>query len=157
MQKKKFSIKAINKIPKKNCFICKKNIPKEDLIFENKNLMVFLDLYPPTKGYIIIATKKHYINITDLTEKEYLEFQEILYKVSGAIKSAFNPKRICLLNSGGLLNHLHFHIIPMYKEVYNNFIDIILKKTILKLSKKERLQIASKIKNKLKFLKAKTL
>ena len=149
MQEKQFDIKKLEKIPKEKCFICKHEINNEDIIFENDKFIAFLDLYPPTKGYTILAPKKHIEDITELSEQEYIEFQKILFRISQAIKKAFNPKRICLLNSGGLLSHWHFHIIPMYKEVYNNFIDVILKKSILELSKEERRKIASEIKKEL--------
>ena len=102
-----------------------------------------------TLTYTILAIKKHVEDITELSEEEYLEFQNILFKISKAIKKAFNPKRTCLMNSGGLLTHWHFHIIPMYKEMYNNFIDVIIKKKILDLSKTERENLTNKIKNQL--------
>ncbi|MEK6897774.1 MAG: HIT family protein [Nanoarchaeota archaeon] len=149
MKKEKFDIKKLEKIPKEKCFICKHQIDDSDIIFESEKFIAFLDLYPPTKGYTILAIKKHMEDITELSEKEYLELQKILLKISKAIKKAFNAKRICLLNSGGLLTHLHFHIIPMYKEVYDNFIDIILKKEILKLSKEEMSELTNKIKDNL--------
>ena len=102
-----------------------------------------------TLTYTILAIKKHVEDITELSEEEYLEFQNILFKISKAIKKAFNPKRTCLMNSGGLLTHWHFHIIPMYKEVYNNFIDAILKKSVLEISKEERKEIVLEIKDNL--------
>ncbi len=149
MEEKKFDIKKLKKIPKEKCFICKHQIDDSDIIFENDKFIAFLDLYPPTKGYTLLAVKKHLEDITELPEKEYLELQEILFKISKAIKKTFNAKRICILNSGGLLTHLHFHIIPMYEEVYDNFIDIILKKEILELSKEEMSELKDKIKNNL--------
>ncbi len=145
MREKRFDIKRLDKIPKEKCFICKHQINDEDIVFENDKFIAFLDLYPPTKGYTILATKKHVEDITELSEYEYMEFQKILFQISEAIKKALNPKRICLLNSGGLLTHWHFHIIPMYKDVYNNFIDVILKKSVLEISKEERKSIASNI------------
>lgn len=149
MQKKKFDIQKLEKIPKDKCFICKHQIDDADIIFENEKFIAFLDMYPPTKGYTILAVKEHIEDITELSEKDYLEFHNILFKISKAIKQTFKPNRICLLNSGGLLTHWHFHIIPMYKEVYNNFINVILKKSILEISKDERKMIASKIKKNL--------
>jgi len=149
MKKEKFDISKLKKIEKNECFICNRKIPKEEIIFEDERFIVFLDMFPPTKEYSILAPKKHVEDITELSEQEYLNLQKVLYKVSVAIKSAFNPKRICLMNSGGLLTHFHFHLIPMYEEVYNNFIDIILKKNALKLSKKDKIKIVSEIKEQL--------
>jgi len=149
MKERKFDIEKLEKIPKEKCFICNNQIGDSDIVFENEKFIAFLDSYPPTKGYTILALKKHIEDISELSEEEYLEFQRILFKISKAIKNAFNPKRICLLNSGGLLTHWHFHIIPMYKEMYNNFIDVIIKKKILDLSKTERENLTNKIKNQL--------
>ncbi len=149
MEEKQFDIKEIGRIPKEKCFICKNLINKEDIIYENKNFIAFLDGYPPTKAYTLIATKKHYEDITELSKKEYIKLQSILFDISQSIKKTFNPKRICILQSGGLLSHLHFHIIPVYGEVFNNFMDILLKKSILELSKEERKSITFKIKNNL--------
>lgn len=149
MKEKQFDIKEIKRMPKENCFICKNKINKEDIIYENKNFIAFLDAYPPTKAYTLLATKQHMEDITELSKKEYINLQNILFDISQTIKKTFNPKRICILQSGGLLSHLHFHIIPVYGEVFNNFMDILLKKTILELSKEERKIISLKIKNNL--------
>ena len=149
MQEKRFDIQKLGRIPKDKCFICKHQIDDEDIVFENDKFIAFLDMYPPTKGYTILAVKRHIEDITELSEDEYIKLQKILFKISRAIKKAFNPKRICLLNSGGLLTHWHFHIIPMYKDVYNNFIDVVLKKSVLEISKDERKKIASEIKGNL--------
>ncbi len=149
MQEKQFDIQKLEKIPKDKCFICKHQIDDEDIVFENDKFIAFLDMYPPTKGYTILAIKSHIEDISELSENEYLEFQKILFQISKAIKKTFNPKRICLLNSGGLLTHWHFHIIPIYGEVYNNFIDVVLKKSVLEISKDERKKIASEIKGNL--------
>lgn len=146
MQERQFDIKNLKRISKDQCFICKNQIATEDIIYEDKDIIAFLDLYPPTKGYTLVATKKHIEEVTELSKKEYLTLQEILFKISEAIKKSFNPKRICLLKSGDLVPHLHFHIIPMYKDIHNNFLDVLLKKSILELSKEERREISSEIK-----------
>ncbi len=149
MKKEKFDISKLEKVGKDKCFICDCKISKEEIVFENEHFIVFLDMFPPTKGYTILAPKKHVEDITELSEEEYLNLQRLLYRISIAIKNAFNPQRICLVNSGGLLTHFHFHLIPMYEEVHNNFIDIILKKNVLKLSKKDKIKIVSDIKEQL--------
>jgi len=145
MKKIKFDIKKLKKLDKKKCFICKNQINKENIIYENNEIIAFLDLYPPTKGYILVATKKHIEEVTELSENEYLNLQKILFKISKAIKKAFNPKRIYILKTGDLVAHLHFHIMPIY-NINNNFTDILLKKSIIKLSKEERKNITSEIK-----------
>lgn len=146
-----FDIRTIKEVTKENCFICQNKIPTEDIIFQNKNFIGFLDLYPPTKGYTLLATKKHYEDITQLSKKEFFEMQNILYKILKAIKKAFKPDRIYLLNTGELVQHFHIHIIPIYKNTHKNFVDVLLKKTIIKLTKGDRKKISNKIKKFIKF------
>jgi len=150
MKRKDFDIKKIKKSSKGDCFICKHKFDDEEIVFEDEKFITFLDLYPPTKGYSILAPKKHFTDITDMSESEYLEFQRVLFRLSDAIKKALRPKRICLLNSGALLAHWHFHIIPMYNEIYDNFIDVILKKSVLKFSKTEKKEMVMNIRKYLK-------
>lgn len=152
MTKKKFDIGRLykNKVKKSNCFICKGLILPEEIIYEDNKIIAFLDKYPPTKGYTLIATKKHYEDISEISKSEYQKIQKHLYKIAIAIKKSFNPNKICILNSGDILKHFHFHIIPIYrKSMHNHFIDIILKKHILNMSQKERKEIADKIKENL--------
>lgn len=147
MKKINFDISTIKAVNKENCFICQNKISPENIIYENKNFIAFLDSYPPTKGYTLLAPKKHYEDITEFSEKEFFELQKLLYKLSKAIKKAFGTVRIYLLNTGELVHHFHFHIIPIYKEMHINFVDILLKKTILELTKEDKKKIVSKIKN----------
>lgn len=105
MKKEKFDIKKLKKIPKEECFICNGKISESEIIFEDDKFIAFLDQYPPTKGHTILTTKKHIEDIIELSQEEYLKFQGTLLKISEPIKKSLNPKRICLLNSGGLLCH----------------------------------------------------
>jgi diadenosine tetraphosphate (Ap4A) HIT family hydrolase len=152
MKKEKFDINELykKKILKDNCFICKNLIPREEIIYEDDNSIIFLDKNPPTLGYVLIALKNHYEDITEVPSSEFLEMQKILHKISLAIKKAFNPKRICVLNSGDTLKHFHYHIIPMYRDLHNNLIDVILKKSVISMSEPEKKEIINKIKENLR-------
>ena len=147
MRKQQFDINTIARIPKDNCFICKQKIDEAEIVFEDDKFIAFLDMHPPTKGYTILAPKEHFEDITQMDKKDYMEFQVILFDIAQAIKRAFEPERICLLNSGGILKHWHFHIIPIYEDVYIGLRNIILKKTVLQINKEEKEQIAASIKD----------
>nr|MBI4156378.1 HIT family protein [Candidatus Woesearchaeota archaeon] len=147
MKRIKFNIgKEIKPIKKgKNCFLCKPELNKEPVIYQDKNFIAILDKYPPTEGYTILGTKKHIEDVTELSLKEHIEFQSVLYNIAKAIKKAFKPKRIVLVQTGGLISHFHFHIIPFYRSVGQDFIDVFTKKEILKFTEKEKEKIANQI------------
>ena len=73
--------------------------------------------------------------------------QKLLYRLGKAIKKAFKPTRIYIVNTGELVTHLHFHIIPIYKKTHINFGEMFFKKTILQLTKEEREKIVLRIKH----------
>ena len=152
MEQKMFDINVLSKVTKEDCFICKNKIESESIIYEDDKFIAFLDAYAPTKGYTLIAPKKHIEDITDMKEADYLEMQKLLHNISLSIKKNLNPKRVCFLSTGGIVKHFHFHIIPMYKNnSFKNFADeIIKKKSILVLSKKETQDLSNKIKENLK-------
>lgn len=150
MRKKEFDTrKHVNDF--RGCFICEGKVNPEEIIYEDERHVAFLDAYPPTKGYTVLAVKKHLESATELSEQKYLELQKILYRIAQAIQKAFNPKRIIVMQTGGLILHLHFHIIPIYENYTpKQFLDyIILKKDILELSEKEKSDIIELIKNNL--------
>ena len=149
MKEKQFDISKLKRVTKEDCFICKNQIETKGIIYQDKKVIAFLDINPPTKGYTLLALRKHKEDITELSEEEYFDMQRVLFRISKAIKKAFNPKRVVLLQTGGLVTHLHFHIIPMYQDVYSGFLDVLSKKSILELSKEEKKEIVSKIKENL--------
>ncbi|MDO8647497.1 MAG: HIT family protein [Candidatus Diapherotrites archaeon] len=156
MKKEKFSTKKLEYLKKSDCFICKGQIRKEDTIFENKEFIAFLDIFPPTKGYAIVAPKKHFEDITEIPEKELQKTMLLVKKVAKAIKAAYSPRRICLAQTGGLVSHFHFHVIPMYSKDWNtseNFKRVFFKEEILKFSQAKLKKIAGKIRKNLKLKK----
>lgn len=141
-----FDIKKLKKITRENCFICQNKINTENIVFENKNFIAFLDYYPSTLGYTLLAPKKHYEDISEFSKKEFDEMKNILFRIVKSIKKNLKPDRIYLLNTGEIVTHFHIHIIPIYYETHTNFVDVLLRKKLLKLTKMERKKLSLKIK-----------
>ena len=51
------------------CKIIRKEIPCHE-IYEDKDVLVFLDIKPISKGHCLIVTKKHYKTLLDIPDKE---------------------------------------------------------------------------------------
>ncbi len=146
MQRDIFDIDKL-KQQTKGCFFCERTIDPEAICYEDKQFIAFLDSYPPTKGYCLVAPKTHYHDLTEVGEHEYQQFQQLVHAIAQAVKKAFNPHKICLVSSGGIESHFHFHVIPMYvTDVYNHFIDVLLKKEILNYTKSEKEDLVRQIK-----------
>ena len=104
----------------KNCMYCMIDNRVSDLMFEIAELKVstfyfFKEQTHP--GRCIIAFNKgHKGEVFELTEEERSAFMDDLSKASAAVKKVFNPDKINYASFGDKGPHLHFHIVPKYKD-----------------------------------------
>ena len=67
-------------------------------------------------GRVIVAYNDHVGEITDLSEEEMHAFMDDVRKVALAIHKAFNPDKVNYGAYGDPMKHLHFHLVPKYKN-----------------------------------------
>ena len=101
------------------CKIVKREIPS-DILYEDDEVLVFLDIYPIARGHTLFIPKKH---ITDLYELkgEEIGFMRNLPKIARKLKDATGASGINLIQNNGkdagqVIFHLHFHLIPRYSN-----------------------------------------
>lgn len=102
------------------CKIVKGEIPCEK-IWENENVLVFLDTSPATEGHALVIPKKHYENIFDIPNRFLSEIIETAKKIAELLKDKMGAEGINLLNSNNLVAqqevfHYHLHVIPRYSR-----------------------------------------
>ena len=69
-------------------------------------------------GRVILAHKKHVGDMTELTPEEREAYFEDIAKVSAALQKVFNPQKINYGAYGDTGHHLHFHLVPKYKDEF---------------------------------------
>lgn len=69
-------------------------------------------------GRMIVACKKHVDDITDLTLEERQQFMEDVNRVAVCMHKVFSPDKINFGAYGDTMHHLHFHLVPKYKDGY---------------------------------------
>jgi len=78
----------------KNCVFCQ--IVKGKLpcyqVYEDKEFLGFLDIFPRVKGHTLLIPKKHYRWVYDLPN--FGEYWEKALKITEAMKKAFRPQFI---------------------------------------------------------------
>ena len=70
------------------------------------------------RGRVIVACKKHVDDITDLSREERIAFMEDVNHVAEILHEVFHPDKINFGAYGDTMHHLHFHLVPKYKDGY---------------------------------------
>ncbi len=67
-------------------------------------------------GRLIIAPNAHVANLTDLSDADRNAFFADLARAARALQKAYNPDKINYGAFGDTAGHLHFHLVPKYKD-----------------------------------------
>lgn len=89
-------------------------------VWEDENVLAFLDIHPSSKGHTLIIPKNHFENIFNIPKNEMEAVGRSSKIVSDLLKEKLNCGGINLVNSNGVdaqqdVMHYHMHIIPRYK------------------------------------------
>ena len=88
-------------------------------VYEDDGAVAFLDIFPYTRGHLLLVPKRHVDRLTDLTEEEYPDFLRALSNVCRRVERLTRHYNVAL-NQGSLAGqivfHLHVHVIPRYGE-----------------------------------------
>lgn len=68
------------------------------------------------RGRVIVACKKHVDDITMLTAEERIQYMEDVSHVAEILHELFRPEKINFGAYGDTMHHLHFHLVPKYKD-----------------------------------------
>lgn len=92
-------------------------------ISENEQIILANDLfriihvndkfYP---GYIRLILNEHFTEMTDIDEKKAQRIFSALLIIERHMRKILNPDKINLASLGNVVPHLHWHIIPRYKD-----------------------------------------
>ena len=85
-------------------------------ICELDHALVYLFKEQSHKGRCIIATKSHVPDITHLSDEERNGYFTDMTKAVSAIQKAFNPDKVNIGAYGDTAGHVHFHLVPKYKD-----------------------------------------
>ena len=69
-------------------------------------------------GRVIVAHKRHIGDMTLLSDEERNAYFADIARVSRALQAAFHPDKINYGAYGDTGCHLHFHLVPKYKDEY---------------------------------------
>ncbi len=106
-----------------NCIFCKINkgeIPSYTL-YEDELVRVFLDVFPKAKGHLLIISKDHDENIFDASDEVLARINVVAKKMALILQAKLGATGVNIVNNSGIdagqeVLHLHYHVIPRYKN-----------------------------------------
>ncbi len=87
-------------------------------ICELQSSLVILFKEQSHKGRVIVAHKNHVSEMIDLSDEERNLFFADVNHVAKALHKAFKPEKVNYGAYGDNGKHLHFHLVPKYKDEF---------------------------------------
>lgn len=108
---------------KDDCIFCKiaaGEIPSAT-VYEDDDFRAILDLGPAAKGHTLVIPKSHSDNLLSVEPDTAAKALKVISKTANAINEALGCDGINVVQNNGeaagqTVMHLHFHIIPRYKN-----------------------------------------
>ena len=102
------------------CFVCRilagNNERPQHFVYEDDKAIAFLDAFPRAYGYTLVAPKEHREQVTaDFTVERYLGLQQLVYRVTEAVREEVGAERMYLFTFGSNQgnSHVHWHVVPL--------------------------------------------
>lgn len=107
--------------PVSECLYCQENETLHKLMIKITDLKVsqlFLFKEQSYTGRLNVVYKDHGVEFHELSDEQRNAFMDDVNITANAIAKAFNPDKINYGAFSDKLSHLHFHIVPKYKDGY---------------------------------------
>lgn len=105
-----------------DCIFCKiieGTIPSYK-IYEDDNLVSFMDINPFEKGHVLVVPKHHAATIGELPEEVLVQLAKAVQKIAVRLKERLGCSGLNVLQNNGAsagqtVPHVHVHLIPRYE------------------------------------------
>ena len=129
-----------------DCIFCKliaKKVPA-NIVFENDDVISFLERSQSAPGHVMVILKKHGNNILEYSQDELGKLMGSVQKVAAKIEKSLQPDSITIgINHKERrgVPHLHIHLLPRWENDKGGIIQSVVKNK----PKESREEIAEKI------------
>lgn len=111
-------------------------------VAEDKFHLAFLDIFPLSKGHVLVIPKKETDYIFDISSDEYIKLWRFTMRVAKGMRKVIDCNRIGVAVIGIEVPHAHIHLVPL-----NNISDINFERKKLHLSDNEMTEISDLIRS----------
>ena len=89
------------------------------VVYEDDYAVAFLDIFPFTRGHLLVVPRHHVDRLIDLPKTQYTAFLNALAEVCRRVERLSHHYNVSTNQgelAGQIIFHLHFHVIPRYGE-----------------------------------------
>ena len=102
------------------CKIVRGEIPCHK-IFEDQDVLAFLDISQVTKGHVLVISKEHYDNFLSAPQEIVHKVMDVAQRIGQVQVQMMGAKGVNILTNcyeaaGQTVMHLHVHVIPRYEK-----------------------------------------
>jgi len=100
------------------CKIAKGEIPGH-ILYEDNNVLAFLDISQTTKGHTLLIPKQHATDVFDTSPTHMAAIFSVVPQIANALKRTFGCEGLNIVSNNGTIAgqtvfHYHVHLIPRY-------------------------------------------
>lgn len=86
------------------------------LLWQDKRLRVAYIDEPGYSGYCRVIWNTHVAEMTDLSEADRAFCMHVVFAVETLLREVMSPDKINLASLGNFTPHVHWHVIPRYRD-----------------------------------------
>ncbi len=106
-----------------DCLFCKivaKEIPST-IVYEDDNVLVFMDIGPIIKGHALVVSRKHYDPVTQTPDDVLAKLHQVAKRIARAQVSGLGADGVNIMQNNGkaagqVVPHIHVHVIPRFNN-----------------------------------------
>jgi histidine triad (HIT) family protein len=101
--------------PTHDCIFCRiacGEVPSQS-VYEDEKLYAFLDIRPIRPGHVQIVPRAHHAFFDEMPPELAAEIVQLGQKLAGALKRIWGVRRVGFLFTGGDVEHVHAHVVPL--------------------------------------------
>ncbi len=87
-----------------------------EVVWESALCRVVSVADPDYPGYCRVILHQHLREMTDLPDKERMQLMRIVFAVEAAVRRLYRPDKINLASLGNMTPHVHWHLIPRWRD-----------------------------------------
>ncbi|WP_020616486.1 HIT family protein [Paenibacillus daejeonensis] len=95
-------------------------VPAGGVIYESGNFHIHQDVAYPITGLVIIASKRHFYCMDELTQEEQSEYIALIHKVRSEQRTRLDIEKVYYFYNEDTTHHFHLWMVPRY-EWMNQF------------------------------------